>query len=67
VSAYVDRTTAYIVPEISSISPDDISDQESAEILASLRRRDYTPVKLFIEKKSQGAANVLQLPSAPGI
>jgi len=67
VSAYVDRTTAYIVPEISSISPDDISDQESAEILASLRRKDYTPVKKFIEKKSQGAANVLQLPSAPGI
>jgi len=67
VSAYLDNVTAYIVPEISSISPDDISDREAAEILASLRRKDYSPVRQFIEDKSHGAAEVLQLPAAPGI
>ena len=67
VSAYVDRIPAYIVPEISSISPDDISNRESAEILTSLRQGDYTPVRKFIEEKSKGTANLVPLPEAPAI
>jgi len=67
VSAYVDKASVYIVPEISSISPDDISDRESAEILASLRKGDYTPVRIFIENKNEGAASLMPLPAVPGI
>jgi hypothetical protein len=67
VTASVERVTAYIVPEISSLSPDDVSDREAAEILASLRQGDYTPVRRFIDKKSGGAAETIQLPAAPGI
>jgi len=67
VSSYVDNVKAYIVPEISSISPDDVSDRESADLLLSLRHGDYTLVKQFIEIKSQGAANILPLPAEPGI
>jgi hypothetical protein len=67
VSASMDRITASIVPEISSLSPDDVSDREAAEILASLRQGDYTPVRKFIEKQSQGAAGTIQLPASPGI
>ena len=67
VSAYLDKVPTYIIPEISTISPDDISDRESADILASLRLGDYTPVRKFIEKRTEGTANVLELPAAPGI
>ncbi len=66
-SAYVDKVFAYIVPEISSLSPDDVSDRESSEILASLRQGDYTPVRKFIEIKSRGESNILPLPAAPEI
>lgn len=66
-ATYVDGVNAYIVPEISSISPDDISDRESAEILAGLQQGDYTPVRAFIEKKGPGAATVFPSPSEPGI
>jgi hypothetical protein len=67
VSASMDRVTASIVPEISSLSPDDVSDRDAAEILASLRQGDYTPIRMFIEKKSGGGAGTIQLPAAPGI
>jgi hypothetical protein len=66
-AAYLEKVTAYIVPEISSISPDDISTPEASEILESLQRRDYSPIRRFIEKKSQGAAGILQFPSAPAL
>lgn len=67
VSTYVDMVSPYIVPEISSVSPDDISSQEAAEILASLRKGDYTPIRKFIEKTGSGTADLLPLPAAPGI
>ena len=66
-AAYVDKTSLFIVPELSSLSPDDVSDSEAADILASLRKGDHSPVRAFIERKSQGAANILPFPSMPGI
>lgn len=66
-AAYLEKVSTYIVPEISSISPDDISTQEASEIIESLRRRDYAPIKRFIEKKTQGAAGILQLPAVPAL
>ena len=60
---YIERKSSYIVPEISTISPDDVTDEEAAAILASIREKDYTPVKKFIEKKTKGAANILPLPA----
>lgn len=56
---YIEKQSSYIVPEISTISPDDITDQEAADILASVREKDYTPVKKFIEKKTRGDADIL--------
>ncbi|MEK6742563.1 MAG: hypothetical protein AABZ15_03085 [Nitrospirota bacterium] len=64
-TTYVDKIPAFVVPEISSISPDDIDDGEAQTIVNSLQKRDYAPVKDFIEKKGQGKANVLYMPSAP--
>ena len=64
-TTYVEKIPAFIVPEISSISPDDVDNNEAQEIVNSLQKRDYTPVKKFIEKKGQGKANVLHMPSAP--
>jgi len=65
IMTYVETIPAYIVPEISSISPDDIDDDEARAITGSLHRRDYSLIKSFIEKKGQGKANVLHIPSAP--
>jgi hypothetical protein len=59
---YVDRVSVHIVPEISSLSPDDISDKESRRILDSLRAGDYSPVREFIRKKMKGTAATLPLP-----
>jgi hypothetical protein len=65
ITTYVDKIPAFIVPEISSISPDDVDDDEARTIVNSLHKRNYAPVKDFIEKKGQGKANVLHMPSAP--
>lgn len=66
-AVYREKVSAYIVPEISTISPDDISTRESSEILDSLRRKDYTPIRQFIEKKTGGAAGILQMPGVPAL
>lgn len=66
-TAYVDRIETFIVPEISSISPDDISEQDARDILVSLRQGDYAPVRTFIEKRGQGPDIILPLPPAPEI
>jgi hypothetical protein len=66
-SAYIDGVPAFIVPEISSISPDDISDKDALAILGSLQQRDYTPVKLYIERKGHGSTNELPFPAQPGL
>jgi hypothetical protein len=66
-ATYMDGVNMYIVPEISAISPDDISDRESAEVLAGLQQGDYGPVRAFIEKKGQGTNIVAPVPVDPGI
>lgn len=65
IATYVDKIPAFIVPEISSISPDDVDSDEAQTIVNSLQKRNYAPVKNFIEKKGQGKANILHMPSAP--
>jgi hypothetical protein len=65
ITTYVDKIPAFIVPEISSISPDDIDNDEAQTIVNGLHRRDYAPIRKFIEKKGPGKANVLHMPSAP--
>jgi len=65
ITTYVDKIPVFIVPEISSISPDDIDNDEAMSVVHSLQKRDYSPIRRFIEKKGQGKANVLHMPSAP--
>ena len=60
--AYVDKVRTYVVPDISSISPDDISDRQAVEFLDSIKQKDYEPVKRLIQKLTQGGANTLPLP-----
>ncbi len=59
---YFDKSLTYIVPEISTISPEDISEAEAAKILESIKRRDYTPVKQFIDRKQGNASAILSTP-----
>jgi len=59
---YVGESSAYIVPEISTISPDDISDSDARTMLDSILRRDYGPVDRFIDKRNQGRARITLLP-----
>jgi hypothetical protein len=61
-TTYMDGTNTFLVPEISSISPDDVSEGEALTILSSLQHQDYTPVKMFIDKKTGGKANILSVP-----
>jgi hypothetical protein len=59
---YVDSISFYIVPEISSISPDDISDRESREVLDGIRTGDFSLVAEFIRKRTKASARTLALP-----
>ena len=58
---YVDNISFYVAPEISSISPDDITNRESVEILEGIRAGDYSPVDAFIEKRTKGLARTRSL------
>lgn len=61
-TTYFDKAHTYIVPELSSISPDDLSEKEASDLLAGLRKQDYSLVRRFIDKKTEGNANILSLP-----
>ncbi len=61
-TTYYDRSRAYIVPEISTISPEDITKTEAAGIVSSLQRKDFTPIKKFIDKRFDYAASIFSLP-----
>jgi hypothetical protein len=52
----------FIVPEYSTISPDDISDSEARYIVTRVRQQDYSPVVDFINKKTKGQADLLSIP-----
>jgi hypothetical protein len=54
---YIDKSMTIIVPELSTISPDDINDKEATRILRGLEQRDYTPIKLFMDKKNSVKAD----------
>jgi len=60
-TTYVENIPSYIVPEISALSPDDISSNEAFDILAGIRKKDYRRVVEFIERKSKGEPNILML------
>jgi hypothetical protein len=62
-TAYYETTGSYIVPEISTISPEDISDEEAAAILRGIEGGDYGPVRKFIEKKLDRTPDVLFVPA----
>ncbi len=61
-TSYFDRTQAYIVPEFSAISPEDVSEKEAAHIFTGLQRQDYAPLRLFIGRKLGDTVNILSLP-----
>ena len=62
-TSYLSKNIVYIVPEISTISPEDISAREASAILEGMRRQNYSLVKQFIDKKAKdSAANVLSIP-----
>lgn len=64
-TAYVDKRGIYIVPEISSLSPDNITSRKAAEILNDLRRKDYRQIAEFIVEKANGRADVLPPSNQP--
>jgi hypothetical protein len=59
---YIEKSQVFIVPQLSTISPDDVTEKEAEQILQGLERKDYTLVKQFIDKKTGASANILPLP-----
>jgi hypothetical protein len=63
-TSYRSTEGTYIVPEISTISPVDISAQEAAEAFEAMQLQNYSLVRRFIGKKAKNAkANILSIPS----
>ena len=61
-ATFIDREQIYVVPEISTISPRDISESEALRIVTTLEQRDYTLVKSFISDKTKGDIRFLSIP-----
>lgn len=62
ITSYLDKKLAYIVPELSTISPEDVSEREALNILSDLEKKDYSRVAAFIERRAKEAPNMLSLP-----
>lgn len=60
-TAYFDKAVSYIVPEISSISPDDVTEGEADVIGRSIAEQDYTVVGKFIHEKLEREVNIFSL------
>ena len=50
---YIDNIEFVVVPELSSVSPDDITDKEARAMLDGLQQNDFTLIRQFIERKHQ--------------
>lgn len=61
-TTYFDTSQAFIVPEISTISPEDISEKDAKRILNSLDKQDYSQVRDFIDNRVGSKANILSIP-----
>lgn len=55
---YFDASRAYIVPEASTVSPGDVTEQEADAMLAGIARGDFAPVREFIGRRTAGTANI---------
>jgi hypothetical protein len=61
-SKYIDVSRTFIVPEVSTISLEDVTDEEALEIVNKLQARDYSPIKAFLDKKTGNKANLVSIP-----
>ncbi len=59
---YIEKTQVFIVPQLSTISPDDVTEEEAEQILRGLEQQDYSLVKKFIDKRTGATVNILPLP-----
>ncbi len=66
-SQYFESGSVHIVPEISSISPDDISTKKALDVLDSLEEGDFKPVERFIKKELGRRANILSVSEIEGL
>lgn len=66
-TGFFERGSAFIVPEISTISPDDVTEAEAGLILEGISNKDYSAVRDFIEKKLDKPTNILSLPIETGL
>jgi hypothetical protein len=60
---YFDASRTYIVPEASTVSPEDVAEREADAMLAAISRGDFAPVREFIGRRTGGTANI----RSPGI
>ncbi len=61
--SYGNAERTYIVPEISTISPVDITAQEASDAFEAMQFQNYTLVSRFIGKKAKNAKpNILSIP-----
>lgn len=60
-TSYFEKKASYIVPEISSISPDDVTEGEAGVIVQSIAQNDYTAVTKFIQKRLETEINIFSL------
>lgn len=61
IATYFDKSRIFLVPEISTVSPADISEKEARDILSGIRRHEYSIIEKMISKKTEGPANVLSI------
>ncbi len=61
-TSHIDKSQVFIVPHLSTISPDDVTEKEAEQILNGLEQQDYTLVKQFIDKRTGASANILPIP-----
>ena len=60
-TTYVENVPTFIVPEISTLSPDDISSGDAEDILTGIRNKDYQLIVDFIGNKGE-EPNILGMP-----
>ena len=60
--SYFDGIPIFFVPEISTISPKDLSASEAFGIVKSIERHDDGPVKAFIRRRTDGDIRFLSIP-----
>ena len=61
-TSFYDQALTYVIREVSTISPEDVSEREASRIVAGIEQADFSAISRFLAKKLDDDTNIISIP-----